>query len=148
MTVKEYLNQYRVARLRIARCRERLEQIAASLDGTGGNADGMPRAGTIPKPTEANAVRLADTRARLERMIIDAELIRQQIADEIEHVEGVPFQELLYARDVQCLDWRGVTIRVSARRGRPYDEVYVRGRMHSDALRAFQNMRDREKIQD
>lgn len=137
MTVKEYLNQYRVARLRIARCRERLEQIGASLDSTGGKADGMPRTGTTPKPTEQNALRLAETRERLERMLIDAEATRQKIADEIENVDGAAFQELLFSRYVLCLDWRGVTFRVSAERDRPYDEVYVRGRMHSEALEAF-----------
>ncbi len=137
MTAKEYLNQYRVARLRIHRYRERIDQISASLEGSGGRSDGMPRSGAISKPTETNAVRLADMRERLERLLIDSEVVRQTIADEIERVGNPVYQELLYSRYVKCLDWSGVTLRVSSLRDRPYDESYVRGRLHSSALQEF-----------
>lgn len=143
MTAKEFLNQYKAALFRVRRCRERLEQIAASSEGTGGRADGMPRSGAISKPTETNAIRLATTKQRLERMIVEAEEIRQTVADAIERVPDPIHQELLYARYVKGLDWGGVTIRVSSLRDRPYDESYVRGRLHANALREFEKANEK-----
>lgn len=138
MTTKEYLNQYRIARAKVERCRERLAQIQESLDSKSTSFDAMPRPTGISKPTETNAIRLAETRERLEETMRSTEVVRQQIADEIEQVDGVIYQELLYGRYVQGLEWEDVTRRVSRYRDRPYAEPHVRGYMHAEALRRFE----------
>ena len=122
---------------KIRRFQERLQQIAASIENTGGNSDGMPRGTSISDPTRERAIRLIEAQDRLRAMIVEAETVRQRISDEIERVDGVAYQELLYSRYILGLSWSGVTERVSLLRDRPYDEVYVRGRMHSDALIRF-----------
>lgn len=140
MNVKEHLNQYRIARARVERCKERLRQIQESIDSHSTEYSGEPKGTKISDPTAVNAIRLAEMERKLRETLQSAEVLRQQIADEIEQVDGVIYQELLYSRYVLGLNWSEVAWRVSALRGShvPYDEKHVRGYMHAESLRRFE----------
>ena len=140
MTTKEYLSQYREAQHRADRLRERLEQIQSGI-GSRSADDGTPRGSRTSHPTEASAIRIVEARERLEDALIYAGQIQQQIADEIERVDGVLYQDLLFARYVQGSGWNGVTAYVSRYRDKPYREEHVRGYMHAEALRRFEAVR-------
>lgn len=137
MTAKEYLLQYREARAKVDRCRERVEQITESIGSISISYDGMPHGKTVESKVEREAIRLAEAKRRLEEVVIDAELVRQQIADDIEMVDGYTYKDLLYARYIKTMSWVEVTDYVSRYRGERYDEKHVRGYMHAEALRKF-----------
>ncbi len=137
MTAKEYLSQYREARAKVDRYRERIEQITESIDSMSMRYDGMPHGRNISSSTEKKAIKLAEAKTKLSDMVISAELIRQEIADEIEKVEGHTYKDLLYARYIKTMTWVEVTDYVSRYRAERYDEKHVRGYMHAEALKKF-----------
>jgi hypothetical protein len=142
MTTKQYLNQYKKLKTQIERDRERIAQIEASLNKSL-ELDGMPHGTKASDPTADVAVRLADIRDRLKRRILEAELIRQTIAEEIEQIETPAYKELLYERYLvyPALTWEAVTDRVSEGRRDRYESKHVMGYMHGQALKEFERMR-------
>lgn len=140
MTTKEYLKQYKDLCLKVERYKERIEQIEASLNKSL-ELDGMPRGSNTGNPTEQTAIKLADTRSRLSAALIDAEYMRQTIADDIEHMKTPAYKELIYSRYILLLTWEGVTDRVSAGRWERYDSKHIMTYMHSQALKEFEKVR-------
>ena len=140
MTTKEYLNKYRVLCGEIERDKERIEQIEASLQKSI-NLDGLPHGTKIGDPTKDTALKLVDIQDRLKREVMDAELMKQTIADEIEQIKTPRFKELLYSRYILLLTWEDVTDRVSGNRKERYDSKHIRGYMHGEALREFERCR-------
>lgn len=143
MTTKEYLNQYRVLCGEIERDKERIEQIEASLQKSI-NLDGLPHGTKTSDPTKDTALKLVDIQDRLKREVMDAELMKQNIADEIERISTPRFKELLYSRYILLLTWEDVTDRVSKSRKERYDSKHIRGYMHGEALREFERCRKGE----
>lgn len=140
MTTKEYLKQYRNLCGKVERYRERLEQIEASLNKSL-ELDGMPRGSNTGNPTEETAIRLADIRSRLSAALINAEYMRQTIAEEIEKMTTATYKELLYSRYILLLTWEDVTDRVSEGRKERYDVKHIMTYMHSQALKEFEEGR-------
>lgn len=140
MTTKEYLKQHKNLYFKVERYRERLEQIEASLNKSL-ELDGMPRGSNTGNPTEETAIRLADIRSRLSHALIEAEYMRQTIADQIEDMRTPAYKELLYSRYILLLTWEGVTDRVSERRKERYDSKHIMTYMHSQALKEFEEIR-------
>lgn len=138
MTPKEYLRQYRDALARAERYRERIDQIEETLGITGFDSDGMPRGTQTSDPTAQQAVQLASRKEKLREQLLKAEEVRQKIEGQIDAMEGAGHQELLRARYLQGLSWSGVTDAVAWKTGREYTEVHVRGLMHGEALRQFE----------
>ena len=137
MNVKTYLNQYKQAYGRVRRYEERLGQLSYLKAIT---IDGLPRSTKTGKPTELNAIKLADIRDNLKRLINEAELTRQKIADEIEQLEDPRYKELLFSRYIMLLPWEDVTVRVSmsCRPNKFYDVKHISGPMHYNALKEFE----------
>lgn len=140
MTTKEYLKQYRILRGKVTRYGERIEQIEASLQRSI-ELDGMPRGTKTGNPTQETALRLAAIRSQLQTALIEAELMRQTIAEEIERMSTATYRELLYSRYILLLTWEDVTDRVSSGRKERYDTKHVMSYMHGQALKEFEEAR-------
>ena len=140
MNTKEYLRQYRTLCGQVERYKERIEQIEASLHKSL-ELDGMPHGTSTSNPTQDTAIRLAMIRSKLQTALIEAELTRQTIAEEIEKVEVSTYRELLYSRYILLLNWEEVTDRVSIGRRERYDSKHIRGYMHGQALREFERIK-------
>lgn len=140
MTTKEYLNQYKDLCGKIDRDKERIRDIEDSIHPSI-NLDGMPHGTKIGDPTKDTATELADIHTRLKKEVMDAELMKQTIADEIERIKTPRFKELLYSRYILLLTWEDVTDRVSGNRRERYDSKHIRGYMHGEALREFERCR-------
>ncbi len=139
MTTKEYLKQYRTLCGKVERYRERIEQIEASLQKSL-ELDGMPRGTRTGNPTQETAIRLAAIRSHLQTAIMEAELMRQTIAEEIELMETPTYKELLYSRYILLLTWEDVTDRVSEGRRERYDSKHIMSYMHGQALNEFRRI--------
>lgn len=139
MNTKEYLRQYRTLCGQVERYKERIGQIEASLNKSL-ELDGMPHGTSTSNPTQDTAIRLATIRTKLQTALIEAEFTRQTIAEEIEKVEVSTYRELLYSRYILLLNWEEVTDRVSIGRRERYDSKHIRGYMHGQALREFEEV--------
>ena len=139
MRAKEYLIQYKILKGKLRRYEDRIEQIEASMQRSV-NLDGLPRGTKTTDPTKDIAIRLAETRTKLSQAIIEAEDTRQRIAQEIELVDRTEYKELLFSRYIMLLPWEDVTDRVSYFRKERYDTKHVMGYMHSEALKAFEEV--------
>jgi len=140
MTTKEYLKQYRTLCGKVERYKERIEQIEASLQKSL-ELDGMPKGTRTGNPTQETAIRLAAIRTQLQNAIIESELKRQTIAEEIEKMETPTYKELLYSRYILLLTWEDVTDRVSEGRKERYDSKHVQSYMHGQALNEFRRIK-------
>lgn len=141
MTTKEHLKQYRTLCGQVERYKERIEQIEASLNKSL-ELDGMPHGTSTGNPTQETAIQLAMIRTKLQTALIEAEYMRQTIAEEIEEMETSTYKELLYSRYILLLTWEDVTNRVSIGRRERYDLKHVMGYMHGQALREFEERRN------
>lgn len=140
MTTKEYLRKYQALCGEIKRDQERLEQIEASLQKSI-QFDGIPKGMSAGNPTQNVAIKLATIRSHLQAKLIEAELSRQIIADEIERMSTPVYKELIYSRYILLLTWEAVTDRVSERRKERYDSKHVMTYMHSQALKEFERLK-------
>lgn len=139
MSGKEYLRRYRDALQRVRQYEERVEMISAFLKGM--EMDGQPRGTNIGKPTEIIAINLAVLKDELIFAKADAELIRQEIATQIDRMEDVKSKELLYSRYVLLLPWSKVAKRLDVLRpGKEYELKSVIGYMHRKALKEFEEV--------
>jgi hypothetical protein len=141
MRTKEYLMQYKILCGEIERDRERIEQIESSLNKSL-ELDGMPRGTKTGDPTSQTAIRLAEIRSRLHQRLLEAELTRQTIADEIERMETPAYRELIFSRYILLLKWEEVTDRVSRGRRERYELKHIMGYMHGQALKEFEEVHD------
>ena len=136
MSAKEYLERYKVALQRQRQYEERVEMVTTFLKGI--DMDGQPHGTNIGKPTEDIAINLALLKEQLTYAKAEAEMIRQEIASQIDQMEDVKSKELLYCRYVLLLPWSRVCRRLDVLRpGKEYELKSVIGYMHRKALREF-----------
>ena len=136
MSAKEYLERYKVALQRQRQYEERVEMVTTFLKGI--DMDGQPHGTNIGKPTEEIAINLALLKEQLTYAKAEAEMIRQEIASQIDEMEDVKSKELLYCRYVLLLPWSRVCRRLDVLRpGKEYELKSVIGYMHRKALREF-----------
>lgn len=139
MSAKEYLERYKVALQRQRQYEERVEMVTTFLKGI--DMDGQPRGTNIGKPTEEIAINLALLKEQLTYAKAEAEMIRQEIASQIDEMEDVKSKELLYCRYVLLLPWSRVCRRLDVLRpGKEYELKSVIGYMHRKALREFEEV--------
>ena len=137
MSAKEYLERYKVALQRQRQYEERVEMVTTFLKGI--DMDGQPHGTNIGKPTEEIAINLALLKEQLTYAKAEAEMIRQEIASQIDQMEDVKSKELLYCRYVLLLPWSRVCKRLDVLRpGKEYELKSVIGYMHRKALREFE----------
>lgn len=141
MKTKEYLEQYKVATQRVKMYQERVDMVTTFLKGI--DMDGQPHGTNIGKPTEEIAINLALLREELTYAKAEAEMIRQEIASQIDRVRNIKSKELLYSRYVLLLPWTKVAHRLDALRpGKEYELKSVIGYMHKKALKDFERRGD------
>lgn len=139
MSAKEYLERYKVALQRQRQYEERVEMVTTFLKGI--DMDGQPHGTNIGKPTEEIAINLALLKEQLTYAKAEAEMIRQEIASQIDEMEDVKSKELLYCRYVLLLPWSRVCRRLDVLRpGKEYELKSVIGYMHRKALREFEEV--------
>lgn len=140
MSAKEYLERYKIALQRQRQYEERVEMVTTFLKGI--DMDGQPHGTNIGKPTEEIAINLALLKEQLTYAKAEAEMIRQEIASQIDQMEDVKSKELLYCRYVLLLPWSRVCKRLDVLRpGKEYELKSVIGYMHRKALREFDEIR-------
>lgn len=90
MTTEYYLNQYRRAVEREARCQSEYEKEQLLIDAMRSlsDNDGMPHGSGTSKPTEDKAIRLADAHMELIEAKLEALRIRRELFKEICKVPG------------------------------------------------------------
>lgn len=142
MTTKEYLNQYNSLSKDVNRYQSRIEQIESSLNKAI-ELDGMPRGTKTGNPTMETALKLSAIRSKLNIAMMEAELTRQTIADEIERMTTPIYKELLFNRYLVYPrpTWERITDILSEGRRDRYESKHVMGYMHGQALKEFERMR-------
>lgn len=136
MNTKTYLQQYRNLTNKVRRYHERVEQIQDTLKAV--NLDGLPKGGNISDPTAKAALSLAILREELTAAEVEAEIMAQTIADQIEAVPCEKSRELLFCRYILLMKWEDVARALD--RFRPYQNYEVKhvvGYMHKKALDEF-----------
>lgn len=91
MTIKEYLEQYKIADRKAKRLRREYEKEKSLIDAIKsplGN-DGEPHGSGISKTVEIRAIRLADKLLEYEDAQIQALELRQEIFDSIMEIDGI-----------------------------------------------------------
>lgn len=139
MNTERYLLQYADLIKRIKRYEERIEQIENTLKGV--NLDGMPHGTALGDPTRAKAINLAILREQLNFAKVDAEMKRQEIADNIEKIKNPKYKELLFDRYLLLMPWEDVRRNMDAfRHGHEYELKSVMGPMKWQALRELEEV--------
>ena len=134
MTTEYYLNQYRRAVEREARCQSEYEKELLLIDAVKSlsDNDGMPHGSGTSKPTEDKAIRLADAHKKLADAKIESLRIRHDLFDEICKVPGAKGDVLIgYYIDLMELDELAEVMNYSIR--------HVR-RLLSEGTESFGNM--------
>ena len=135
MTTKEYLNSYKriIAKIRVL---ERdIEKLTAEIGGGSLKSDGMPHGTSLSDSTGDIATRLADIKRKREQMLLEAVDRRDEITQLILKVQDPIYMKLLYSRYVELMDWNDVTEALGL-----YNDQYVRGKLHSRALDAAEEI--------
>ena len=139
MNTEKYLLKYADCVKKVERYNERIEQIENTLKGV--NLDGMPHGTALGDPTRTKALNLAILREQLGYAKVDAEEMRQQIADNIEKMKTPKYKELLFDRYLLLLPWKEVCRKMDASRpGREYELKTVMGPMKWQAIRELEEV--------
>lgn len=139
MNTERYLLQYADLIKKVRRYEERIEQIENTLKGV--NLDGMPHGTALGDPTRTKALNLAILREQLALAKIDAEIKRQEIADNIEKMNNPKYKELLFDRYLLLMPWEDVRRKMDEfRRGHEYELKSVMGPMKWQALKELEGV--------
>ena len=139
MRALRYLNQYRNLSYKvkdleaeIRDLRSQAESVRSSLGG-----DGTPRSPSPENSRELLILRIADKVREAELMRLEALEVRADIRYSVELVSDPIYRKLLLNRYILLMKWEKITDDL----GYNSDE-YVRGRLHSKAIEAFQEVLD------
>lgn len=130
MTVKEWLSRYLDIERKIRGVDSDIETLLASV-GSGGGNDGTPRGSMTSDPTGRVASQLADLRSWRYGLRALSLSMREEIESVILGVEDPELSDLLFDRYLIGLSWDEITEDLG--KG---SVVYVRGKMHAQALDA------------
>jgi len=109
MTAAEYLQQYGEA-VRVAwRLKSEYDKEAEKLDAIRSpqGSDGTPRGGSVSRPTEKQAVRLAEKLTEYEEAELEAIRIKRRVLRTINKIPG-PVGAVLYERYINLRPFRQV----------------------------------------
>ena len=139
MNAKDYLMQYKISRMRVARYEERIEQLENVLKGI--EMDGQPKGSTTGDPTKNTAIALALLREQYQMALDEAERIGAEIHASIEKMADEKLKTLLIERYILFRSWEQVTERMSQFRHKEYEPKSVMGYLHKKALKEFDKVR-------
>lgn len=109
MTAKQFLKQYEEANNKAIQRRREYERQCELIGSVSVKMDGMPHGSNISKPTEEDALKLADKHLKLIQAELDAIRIRQEVYDLIDGVPGIEGQ-VLYERYINLHKWEEICI--------------------------------------
>lgn len=134
MTAEYYLNQYRRAVEREARCQSEYEKELLLIDAVRSlsDNDGMPHGSGTSKPTEDKAIRLADAHMKLIEAKLEALRIRRELFEEICQVPGTR-GDVLIGHYIDLLEWNELAESMN------YSIRHIR-RLHQEALELFKHV--------
>lgn len=134
MTTEYYLNQYRRAVEREARCQSEYEKELLLIDAMRSlsDNDGMPHGSGTSKPTEDKAIRLADAHMELIEAKLEALRIRRELFEEICQVPGTR-GDVLIGHYIDLLEWNELAESMN------YSIRHIR-RLHREALELFKRV--------
>lgn len=109
MTAKQFLRQYEEASNKAIQRRKEYERQMELIGSVSVKMDGMPHGSGISKPTEEDALRLAEKAEKLRVAEKDAIRIRQEVYD---FIDGIPDIEgrVLYERYINLHKWEEICI--------------------------------------
>lgn len=109
MTAKQFLRQYEEASNKAIQRRKEYERQMELIGSVSVKMDGMPHGSGISKPTEEDALRLAEKAEKLRIAEKDAIRIRQEV---YEFIDGIPDIEgrVLYERYINLHKWEEICI--------------------------------------
>lgn len=134
MTAEYYLNQYRRAVEREARCQSEYEKELILIDAVRSlsDNDGMPHGSGTSKPTEDKAIRLADAHTKLVDAKLEALRIRRHLFEEISKVPGVK-GDILIGCYIDLMDLGELADLMN------YSDRHIR-RLHREAVEDFEKL--------
>lgn len=135
-SAKLYLSRYKVLVVKIRILEQDIDKLIAKAGGgsvSGG--DGLPHGNTTTDQTGAIASRLADIKAKRDSMLFDSIVARDEIEQTILKVPDPVSMQLLFDRYVKLMRWNDVAEDLHI-----YNEQYVRGRLHGQALAEVQKI--------
>ena len=109
MTAKQFLKQYEEACIKARQHRREYEKQMELIGSVSMKMDGMPHGSGISKPTENDALKLADKALRWKEAELEAIRIRQTV---YEVVANIPDKEgrVLYERYINLHKWEEICI--------------------------------------
>ena len=109
MTAKEYLRRYEEAHRKALRYQEEYRREMELIGSLSVKMDGMPHGSNISKPTEEQALRLADKALRWKTEERKAIVVRQEVFDLIHDIPGIE-GEVLIERYINLHKWEEVCV--------------------------------------
>ena len=109
MTAKQFLRQYEEANNKAIQRKREYERQMELIGSVSVKMDGMPHGSGISKPTEEDALRLAEKAEKLREAEKDAIRTRQEV---YEFIDGIPDIEgrVLYERYINLHKWEEICI--------------------------------------
>lgn len=109
MTAKQFLKQYEEANNKAIQHRREYEKQLELIGSVSMKMDGMPHGSNISRPTEEDALKLADKALRWKEAELEAIRIRQTV---YEVIAGIPDKEgqVLYERYIVLHKWEEICI--------------------------------------
>lgn len=109
MTAKQFLKQYEEANYKALQHKREYEKQLELIGSVSIKMDGMPHGSGISKPTEEDALKLADKALRWREAEIEAIRIRQTVYEMIADVPGIE-GKVLYERYINLHKWEEICI--------------------------------------
>lgn len=109
MTAKQFLRQYEEACIKARQHREYYEKQLAQIGSVSVKMDGMPHGSNISRPTEEDALRLADASRRWKDAELDALRLKDKVYSVIWNIPGIEGQ-VLYERYINLHKWEEICI--------------------------------------
>lgn len=109
MTAKQFLRQYEEANNKALQHKREYEKQQELIGSVSVKMDGMPHGSNISKPTENDALKLADKAMRWKVAELEAIRIRQTVYEVIADVPGIEGQ-VLYERYINLHKWEEICI--------------------------------------
>lgn len=109
MTAKQFLKQYEEASYKALQHKREYEKQLELIGSVSVKMDGMPHGSNISRPTENDALKLADKALRWKEAELEAIRIRQTVYELIADIPGIEGQ-VLYERYINLHKWEEICI--------------------------------------
>lgn len=109
MTAKQFLRQYEEANNKALQHQREYKKQCELIGSVSMKMDGMPHGSNISKPTENDALKLAEKALKWKEAELDAIRIRQQVYEVIADIPGIE-GSVLYERYINLHKWEEICI--------------------------------------